>query len=171
MITKADIELYFTAQKQAGWWFLVIGIIAVAAAIVCWQWQRNAFGRGLTIPLVLFGLMQCAAGFRVYKESDPLRISNVYALDMNPGQLKTTELPRMKNIQQRFVIYRWIQAVMLAAGLVLLFLFRHTPFSFWYGFGISWSIQVAVVIIVYYFAAQRATIYIQQLEAFLQQLR
>lgn len=171
MITKSDIELYFTAQKQAGWWFMIIGIAAVAAAVFCWQWQRNAFGRGLAIPLVLLGLVQCAAGFRVYKESDPLRISNVYALDMDPGKLKTKELPRMKHIQQRFTIYRWLQAIMLAAGVLLLVIFRQTPRSFWYGFGIGWSIQAAAVIIVYYFAAQRATLYIQKLEAFLQQLR
>ena len=165
MITKGEIELYFTAQKQAGWWFAAIGVIAIVAAIVCWQWQRNELGKGLAIPLILFGVMQCAAGFRVYNESDALRISNVYAVDMNPQQLKTTELPRIENIQKRFAVYRWIQAIMLVTGLLLLFFFRHTPRSFWYGFGISWSLQVMVIAIVYYFAAQRAAHYVARLLA------
>ncbi|RXK80854.1 hypothetical protein [Filimonas effusa] len=163
MITKGEIELYFTAQKQAGWWFAAIGLIAVAAAIVCWQYQRNPFGKGLAAPLILFGLMQCAAGLRVYNESDALRISNVYAVDMNPQQLKTTELPRMKNIQKRFAVYRWIQAIMLMAGMLLLFFLRRTPGSFWYGFGITWCVQVVVIAVVYYFAAQRAAHYIGKL--------
>jgi hypothetical protein len=170
MLTRTGIEQYFIAQKQAGLSFLVIGLLAVIVAVAGWLFYKTPFWKGAAIPLVVMGLMQVAAGYIVHTQSDELRISNIYALDMNPQQLKITELPRMHAIQQRFIIYRIVQWASLVTGIALFVLYRHKPeATFWYGLGITLAIQALVLLVVYQLAAQRANVYTTQLEKLVQQ--
>ena len=170
MLTKAGIEQYFVAQKQAGLVFLLIGLAAILVALASWFYYKTPFWRGAALPLLVIGLMQVAAGYIIYRQSDPLRISAVYALDMNPLQLKEQELPRMYSVQQRFNGYRVVQWILLGAGIGLLLLFRRNPdAAFWYGLGSTLALQAAVLLIIYYFAWERARIYTAQLESFVQQ--
>jgi uncharacterized membrane protein HdeD (DUF308 family) len=171
MLNKTGIEQYFMAQKQAGLVFIVIGVLAAIAAIAGWLLYKTPFWKGAALPFIVVGLMQLVAGYRVYTESDELRISNIYALDMNPQLLKTKELPRMQAIHKRFALYSTVQWALLGTGMLLLLLYRNKPeYAFWYGFGVALAIQAVVLIVVYYFAAQRANVYTTQIDQFVQQL-
>lgn len=170
MLTKSGIEQYFIAQKQAGLIFLLTGIVVITVAAVTVLIYKTPFWKGAAIPLIVIGCMQLAAGYKVFKESDDLRISNVYAFDMNPQQLRDKELPRMKGIQQKFEWYKWVQWLLLAAGVILAVVCRNNLESrFWLGLGLALCIQAIILITVYYMAARRAGIYTQKLEQFLQQ--
>jgi hypothetical protein len=167
MLTKADIEKYFIAEKQESLVFLVIGIAAIVLALIFYFAAKTQIYRGAALPLLILGLMQAIAGYTVYIKSDDQRISQVYAYDMNPDQLKTVELTRMRKVKTNFLIYRWIEIGVFIAGLVLIILFRNQPTkNFWLGFGISLTIMSAELFIADFIAEKRGVHYTSLLEEF-----
>ena len=174
MLTKSDIEKYFIAEKQESLLFLIIGIIAIICAIVFILFLKNNFWRGAALSLIVVGFIQCIVGFTVYNRSDKDRANNVYAFGMNPQQLKQKELPRMEAVNKNFVVYRWIEIALIIVGIFLIFRFKKNATyndswsgnAFWYGLGISLTIQSLLMLSADYFAEKRALIYTQQLTAF-----
>jgi ABC-type xylose transport system permease subunit len=167
MLTKTDIEKYFIAEKQVGLIFFVIGIVAVLLAIVFFFFLRTNFYRGAAIPLIVAGLLELIAGLTIYNKSDGDRVRNVYAFDMNPQELKEKELPRMQKVTKSFAIYKWVEVVLAVAGIVMIILYRSKPErAFWFGLGITLTLQALIMFSADYLAAKRARTYTDQLEAF-----
>jgi hypothetical protein len=52
MLTKADIEKYFLAEKQAGLFFLVIGIIAILLAFAFFFYWKTSLFKGMADSIV-----------------------------------------------------------------------------------------------------------------------
>ena len=167
MLTKADIEKYFVAEKQESLVFLIIGMVAVLLALIFYFSAKTQVLRGAAVPLLILGLVQAVAGYAVYIRSDDQRVSQVYAYDMNPDQLKTIELTRMRKVKTNFLIYRWVEIGVFVAGVVLIILFRFQPAKFfWLGFGITLTIMAAELFIADYIAEKRAVNYVSLLEEF-----
>jgi hypothetical protein len=167
MLTKADIEKYFTAEKHESLVFLVIGIAAIALALIFYFTVRTQLYRGAALPLLILGLVQAVAGYTVYIRSDDQRISQVYAYDMNPDQLKTVELTRMRKVNTNFLIYRWIETGAFISGIVLFILFRNREEkAFWIGLGITLTLMAAELFIADFIAEKRAFNYTSELEEF-----
>ncbi|MBS1948365.1 MAG: hypothetical protein JST47_11410 [Bacteroidetes bacterium] len=167
MFTKADIEKYFLAEKQGSLFFLIIGIIAILLAIGFYLFLKNNFYKGAAVPLLAIGIVQAIVGFTVYARSDRQRIDNVYAFDMNPGKLKSEELPRMQTVNKNLIAYQWAEIGFFIVGAVLILCFAgNKEKSFWLGLGIALAIQAAVMLSTDYFAGRRAKSYTKQLESF-----
>ena len=165
MFTKTDIEKYFIAEKNAGLVFLIIGIVAILIAVGFFFFWKTNFAKGAAVPLLIIGLIEAAAGYAVYAKSDNQRIDNVYAFDMNSSKLRNEELPRMKTVNRNFIIYKWVEIVLIIAGIVLVILYRNNEQKiFLAGFGAALIFQTAVIFIADFSAAKRATVYTQQLE-------
>jgi hypothetical protein len=168
MFTKLDIERYFIAEKQESLLFLIIGIIAILTAIAFYFFLKSNFFKGAAIPLLVIGIIQVAVGFTIFKRSDGDRIRNVYAYDMNPGELQEKELPRMEKVSKSFVIYRWLEIIFVLAGIILIILFRvKTEKSFLFGIGVTLAIQAFLMLGADYFAEKRAHVYLDKLKIFL----
>ena len=167
MLTKADIEKYFIAEKQESLVFLIIGIAAIVLGLIFYFAAKTQIYRGAAFPLLILSLMQVVAGYTVYVKSDDQRISQVYAYDMNPDQLKTVELTRMRKVKTNFLIYRWIEIGAIVVGIGLILFFRTQPSkTFWLGFGITLTIMAAELFIADYIAEKRAVLYTNKLEEF-----
>ncbi|HEV3222985.1 MAG TPA: hypothetical protein VGZ90_08910 [Puia sp.] len=167
MLNKADIEKYFIAEKQESLVFLVIGLAAIALALIFYFIVKTHIYRGAAIPLLVLGLVQSVAGYAVYVKSDDQRISQVYAYDMNPDQLKTVELTRMRKVQTNFLIYRSIEVGLIIAGLILIIFFRNQEGkTFWMGLGITLTLMAAELFFADFIAEKRASKYTSQLEEF-----
>jgi hypothetical protein len=167
MLTKADIEKYFIAEKHESLVFLVIGLAVIIIALIFYFSAKTQIYKGAALPLLILGLMQTVAGYTVYMRSDDQRISQVYAYDMNPDQLKTIELTRMRKVKTNFMVYRWIEIGTLIAGLILVILFSKQPLkSYWLGFGITLTMMAAELFIADFIAEKRAVHYISLLEEF-----
>ncbi len=167
MLTKTLIEKYFLAEKQESLLFISIGIIAVLLAILGWLYFKTAFWKGASIPFLAIALLQIIVGYTVYSRSDEQRVDMVYSLDMNPDQLTKVELPRMEVVNKNFVIYRWIEIVLVLVGMGLYVYFReNTPQEFWKGFGFALCLQALLMLGADYFAEQRAHEYTAALSSF-----
>jgi hypothetical protein len=167
MLTKADIEKYFIAEKQESLVFLVIGISAIVLALIFYFAVKSTIYRGAAFPLLVLGLVQSIAGYAVYVRSDDQRISQVYAYDMNPDQLKTVELTRMRKVKTNFGIYRWVEIGAIMTGMGLIFIFRNQPEkTYWIGFGIALTLMAAELFTADLIAEKRAEKYVSMLEEF-----
>ena len=167
MFSKTDIEKYFAAEKSESLLFIFIGIAAIILAIIFFFFLKTNFYKGIALPLLLIAIVQITVGYTVYKKSDSDRQRNVYAYDLNPAELKGKEIPRMEKVNKNFVLYRWIEIALIAAGLVLIFLYRQqADKSFLYGLGVGIAIQAVIMLGADYFAEARAKVYTKGLQAF-----
>ncbi len=166
MFTKADIEKYFTAEKQESLLFILIGVAGIITAVVFFFFLKTNFYKGATVPVLLVGLLLGIAGYTVYKRSDGDRKRNVYAYDMNPAELKGKELPRMKTVMKNFVVYRYTEIFLFLAGLALFFYFRKdVEHDFWKGFGLALAVMAVLTLAADFFAERRGKIYTKGIES------
>ncbi len=171
MLEQRDFSFiyrYFIAEKQESLLFLIVGIVAVLLAIVFWFFIKSnpSFFKGAAIPLLAIGLIQIVVGYSVYSRTDKQKAGIAYNIGIEPVSfVKQTELPRMKKVLKRFVIYRWVEIVFIITGLGLIFLFRSNPDkTFWYGFGVALVIQAVIMLGADYFAEQRGKMYTEELQ-------
>lgn len=164
MFTKADIEKYFNAEKSESLVFLLIGITAIVVAVSLFFFLKTNFYKGAAIPLLLVGLLLGVVGFTVYKRSDADRIRVVYAYDLNPSDIKHKEIPRMQTVMKNFVIYRWIEIVLVITGIALFFYFKNNDGQqFWKGFGAALAIMAVIALSADFIAEKRGNVYLQGL--------
>jgi ABC-type xylose transport system permease subunit len=172
MFSKADIEKYFTAEKSAGLLLLIIGMVSLLLAATCFFVMKTNFYKGVATPLLILGLFMGVVGFSVYNRSDADRTRNVYAYDMNPAQLKDTEIPRMEKVMRNFVWMMYIEMTLLVAGIGLFLYFRLQPATdFWKGLGMSLALLAMLALAADYVAKQRASIYLNGLKAWSEKIR
>lgn len=168
MLTKTDIEKYFLAEKQGALMVLIIGAIAILIALIFFFVFKSNLFKGAAIPLIALGIMECVVGYSIHKRSDEERVKLVYAYDMNPQQLKTEELPRLQELNKRFVIYQAVEVGFVMAGIILMLLYNGiSERSFWVGFGLCLVIQGVLLFGIETMAAQRTKEYSRKLSAYL----
>jgi hypothetical protein len=164
------IYKYFHGEKQESLLFLIIGIIAIILAIIFWFLIKTnpSFFKGAAIPLLAIGIIQSAVGFTVYSRSDKQMKEIAYKAGIEPvSYVKQQEFPRIQTVMRKFIIYRWVEIAFIIAGIILIFLYRANPDkAFWYGLGITLTIQATLMLGADYFAEKRGKIYIKSLEEF-----
>ena len=168
MFTKADIEKYFTGEKQESLLFLFIGIAGIIAAIVFFFFLKTSFYKGAAIPLFFIGILLSVVGYTVNKRSDGDRQRNVYAYDMNPSELKEKELPRMKTVMKNFITYRYVEIFLLLVGTGLyIYFIRDFKNDFWRGFGLALAIMAMWALMADFFAEKRGKVYTKGIESYI----
>jgi hypothetical protein len=162
------IHKYFTGEKQESLVFIILGIIAIVLAIVFFFFSKTSpdFFKGAAIPLLALGLIQLIVGSIIYSRSDKQRIDVSYKAGIEPVRfVKMEELPRMRTVMKNFVLYRWLEIVFILIGLLFIFLFRTNPGkAFWYGFGITLTVQTILLFGADLIAERRGKVYITRLE-------
>jgi drug/metabolite transporter (DMT)-like permease len=168
MFTKADIEKYFVAEKQESLLFVIIGIAVIVIAFIGLFYWKTQFWKGASIPLLLIAVIQIIVGYTVYARSDQQRTNIVYAFDMDPSKLQNEELPRMKEVNKNFVIYRWIEIILSAAGIALALVYKSNPDKqFIVGIGVALALQAIIMLSADFIAEKRAVDYSNGLANFL----
>ena len=165
------IHKYFLAEKQESLLFLIVGIAAIALAVVFYFFIKinPSFFKGAAIPLVAIGIIQCIVGYTVYARSDRQRMDIAYNIGVEPTSFtRTTELPRMENVMKNFAIYRYVEILLALAGLGLFLYFRNDETKMlWKGLGSTLAIQAILMLGADYFAEKRGGAYKQALETFI----
>lgn len=167
MFAKADIEKYFLAEKAESKIFMLIGITGILFALVYLIFIQGNFYTGMAIPFATLGLLLGVVGYTVYKRSEEDIKRNVYAFDMNPGELKDKEMPRMRAVMKNFEIYRWTEIVLVLAGFAMFFYFSgNNSHEFLRGTGLGLAIMSFLALGADYFAEQRGKVYLDGLEQY-----
>ena len=167
MLTKIEIEKYFIAEKAESLVFLLIGFFGVAGGAICYFVVKSPFYEGAAIPLLVIGLLLAIIGFIIFRRSDADRIRNVYAFDMNPAELKETELPRMQAVMKNFILYRYIEMALVLVGILLFVYFKNNLLqTFWKGMGLSLAAMAIIALVADFFAEERGHIYLKGLRGF-----
>ncbi len=162
------IYKYFTGEKQESHLFLIIGIGAIILGVLFLFFIRTnpSFFKGAAIPLLAIGIIQAVVGYTVFARSDKQKTDIAYNIGMEPvTYTKQVELPRMEKVMKNFIIYRWVEIAFIIIGLVLVFLYRsNTDKAFWYGLGLTLTIQAAIMLGADYFAEKRGEVYTKELK-------
>lgn len=169
MINKNDIEQYFLAEKNGAMLVLIAGIIAVVLGIVFLFLLKASFYKGAAYVLIAAGLLQSVIGYRIYSTSDKHRIDTVYAYDMNPGNLKNQELPRVKKAISGIQIFLLVEAVLMVAGAIIYLKNNNIQGNLvWKGAALFLVIEGLLLLFVDIPALKRNRSYLEQLVEFTQ---
>ncbi len=171
MLPQRDLSFiykYFTGEKQESLLFLIIGVAAIALAIVfCFFIKSNpSFYKGAAIPLAAIGIIQCIVGYTVFARSDKQIVDIAYNIGMDPTSFaKQEELPRMETVMKNFVIYRYVEILLTLVGLgFFLFFLNDETKMFWKGIGLTLAIQALLMLGADYVAEKRGNVYKEELK-------
>lgn len=152
---------YFNAEKNESLLFMGIGIITNALGFYFWFTIKEPFYKGIAMPFILVALIQLTVGITVYFRS-PKEIVMVENIVKNePIKIQTEEIPRMEVVMKNFIIYRYLEIVLIILGLSLFVFFPIQ--TFWKGIGIGLFIQASLMLSLDYFAEKRGKDYLKQL--------
>lgn len=172
MLTKADIEQYFIAEKNASLFLLIAGALAITAAIILLLVLKTDFVKGIGVMLMMMGVWQVYLGYNVYSKNehrDKRRIDAVYAFDLDPGKLTAKEIPEVSHALGAIKRFLMIEAVILVTGIVLWLKFKQS--SLWGGVGVALIGTTLLMLSVEYFVYKKNETYLQKLQAFAENTR
>ncbi len=165
------IYKYFSGEKQESLLFLIIGLAAILLSGIFFFFIKTtpAFFKGAAIPLLAIGIIQGIVGYTVYVRTDKQQATIAYNAGIDPQSIKKIEIPRMGTVMKNFIIYRYVEIVLLLVGLGLFFYFRNNETQqFLKGLGLTLAIQALLMLGADYFAEQRGKIYTEGLQKFIQ---
>ncbi len=116
-------------------------------------------------PLIAIGIIQLIVGGSVYLRTDNQVKTLSAQMHAAPEQFQKGELARMKTVNDNFTIYKVIEIVLLAGGIVLSFAFANT--MTWYSVAIGLIAQSSIMLVFDLFAEKRAHEYVAALERML----
>ena len=171
MFSKADIESYFTAFKNEQLFLMIIGAAALIVALLFFFWLKTPWYKGFALPLAVFAMLFCGAGFSNYKKTEPLRIRNVYNYDMHPEQLKIKELQRMKEVQQNTRVLIYVNAAIIIASFLIFLYFRKKEENEYYmGTASSLFLMACISVAIYLFMLNPGKAYAAGIEKFTEKI-
>ena len=152
------VKQYFDAEKYESILFIVVGIAAAIAAIYFFFVIKQPYYKGMAWPLLLVASIQIVVGTTVLARTQQ-DISRVqYQINNARNELVTQEMPRMKVVMRKFVVYRYIEIGLLLLGIVA-FIWA-SPHMALRGVGFGLIIQASLMLLLDYFAESRGAEYL-----------
>jgi hypothetical protein len=108
--------------------------------------------------LVLIALIQLGVGGSVYFRTDTQVAELSAQMSAEPAAYKAAELARMDKVSKNFEIYKVIEIVLLAAGIVMAYALRRS--EVFYGVAVGLIMQASVMLVLDLFAERRADTYV-----------
>ena len=157
------IEKYFYAEKYESVFFVLVGIMSILVAIYFFVKVKQAFYNGMAYPLIAVALIQIIVGSSVYFRcsKDIVRVTEIVQTDK--AKIQTEEIPRMKIVMNNFVIYRWVEFILLIIGMVMFIYFPKN--SILKGIGLGLFIQSGFMLLLDFFAESRGRVYLDYLQS------
>ena len=160
-----QIEKYFNAEKAESLLFIIVGLLAMIIAIYFIVIIKTPFYKGFAYALIAIALLQLIVGTTVYFRSpkDIIKVNNI--IEYNDHlKIKSEEIPRMQTVMKNFIIYRWIEIVLIIAGVISIFVFP--TLQFWKGLGAGFALQGILMLLLDLFAENRGKVYLNYLQSF-----
>ncbi|MGH8453139.1 MAG: hypothetical protein ACRES4_01445 [Nevskiales bacterium] len=158
---QAQLMSYFSAEKQESLLFIVWG--AAAILISLWLFKTGSSYRGMAYPLVAVALIHLTVGGSVYLRTDTQVATLQRQMQDAPSQFRVEESQRMQVVMRNFKIYKTLEIVLLAAGLLMTFGFRNSDAL--YAAGIGLIIQAGITLVLDLFAERRGEQYLAAIQS------
>ncbi|MDX2188907.1 MAG: hypothetical protein SFY32_03515 [Bacteroidota bacterium] len=157
-----NISKYFIAEKYESLLFVIVGLSAISVAIYFIAKVKLPFYSGMAFPMIVIAFIQIVVGSSVYVKSskDIVRVINMVSTDLSKVQKE--EIPRMQTVLKNFILYKWIEIVLIAIGIVLFIYFPNA--SLLKGVGLGLFIQAGFMLILDLFAESRGKTYLEYLQ-------
>ncbi|HEU4407398.1 MAG TPA: hypothetical protein VFS43_19175 [Polyangiaceae bacterium] len=156
---------YFSAEKSEGFVFLGLGVGSAALGGYLLT-RKEGFARGAAWPLLGLGLVE-ALGVGSYALGLDAKADRLERqIRAEPASYKREELGRMAGVKTRFVVYRFAELAILAAGGGLLAAGLVRDRDGLKGAGTALASHAALLLALDYFAERRAHDYYDQLASF-----
>ena len=137
----AFIASYFDAEKSESLLFMLLGAGFVLLALL----HRRRRWRGMVGPLIAIAAIQLIVGYTVYARTDAQVAALRAQLAADPAAFRREETPRMLAVVANFELYKRIEIVLFAAGLVLAAVMRRRG-DYWLAFGLALALQSAIML-------------------------
>jgi hypothetical protein len=150
---------YFTAEKQESLLFIAVGLIAIGIGV--WLWMNGHRMRSMALPLIAIAAIQIAVGASVYLRTDAQVVALSARYEVAPEAMRVEESERMAVVMKNFSLYKIIEIVLLAIGVLLFLFLRQSDLAV--GIGAGLIIQSAFMLTLDMFAELRGETYIASL--------
>ncbi len=151
------IQSYFQAEKLGGFIAMAIGIAACAVGGGVLLSAGAPFYTGLSIPLVVIGIVQIMVGATVARRSD-FQADDLEKLRADsPAEFRRLESARMEAVLRNFVRIKWVEVVFIVLGLAIILLNQELNFT--KGLGVGMFAQGAIMLSFDFFAEKRGREY------------
>ncbi len=157
---------YFGGEKSEALILLIVGVAALVAS--AYLILTNSHFKGMAYPFVLVGVIQIAVGSTVYFRTDTQLRDLNREMTVSPVDFRSSELTRMKKVMENFRLYKLMELVLFAAGVLLTYIFKEN--AGWYFAGVGLATQSAFMLIADLFAEHRALMYVARLQEFIPQI-
>lgn len=157
-----SVVKYFNGEKAESYIFILIGLIAFALALYFLFAVKTSFWKGVAIPFIIVSLLEFIVGYTIVNRSskDIIRVQTY--LTKEPQKIQLDEIPRMEKVLNNFVVYRYIEIVLIILGIALMYSSMND--TFWRGIGLGLFSQASIVLCLDFFAERRGHIYIEYLK-------
>jgi len=151
------IQSYFQAEKQGGFVAIAIGIAACSVGGGVLLKSGSPFYTGLSIIMVLIGIIQLMVGATVARRSDLQSDDLEKLLAESPAEFRALEGPRMTAVLRNFVRIKWLEILFIVLGLIMILL--NQEFNFSKGLGAGMFAQGLFMLLFDFFAEKRGKEY------------
>lgn len=153
---------YFLAERAESVVFIAIGLMAVVISLVLIT-SESAY-RGMAYPLVAIGVIQIVVGSTVFFRT-PRQLSQLTRqLGESPSAFKTEESGRMTKVMASFRLYKAIEIMLLASGLVMAAAFPAQATL--RAAAVGMMLQSAIMLLLDLYAERRGHGYLASIQAF-----
>lgn len=158
-----NLVSYFAAEKQESLLFVIVAVAAFGVSLILWK--NNSAYKAMSLPLVAIGVIQLIVGGSVYLRTGAQVQSLTIQLQSAPEQFQKDELARMKTVNAHVKLYKVIEIVLLAVGILLSYVLANN--MTWYSIAIGLIAQSGIMLVFELFAEKRAHDYVGALERML----
>lgn len=157
-----NIVKYFHGEKSESYIFILMGVIAFAVALYFIFVLKTSFWKGVAIPFIVVSSIEFIVGYTIVTRSpkDILRVEKF--ISKEPQKIKTIEIPRMEKVMSNFILYRYVEIVLIILGVFLMYSSMND--NLWKGIGLGLFIQASIVLCLDFFAEKRGFVYLEYLK-------
>ncbi len=112
--------LYFGWEKTCSVFFILVGLVGIAAAILCWQKSGHEIIGWAPYPLVIFGSLSLIVGCTIFFRTDAQLSSLLSLAQSDPEMFFRQELERMASVNRNWSIYKWGELFFIVGSLIVI---------------------------------------------------
>lgn len=153
------VVAYFGGERAAGLVLIGIAAVAIEVAVTVWRKSGTVQANSAAVVLALVAAIQLIVGGVVFVRAPQQQAEVVRAVqEGDRPRILSQEIPRLKQVVERFAVYRWIEIGLLVFAVAAVLFARSG--SRWRGVGAGLAPQAALMLLFDHLAEQRAQAYL-----------